>query len=101
MKEARVILPLSGNNNKLLDLVHAKLEQDLCKTFGGCTRTLGQGCWQGDKQNYREEVYIYDVAMLDSTANNMLLDNIAHYAKVAGKQEAVYVRHACGEVIIS
>ena len=102
MREAKIILPVLGNNGLPMDKEHASLEAMLVKQWGGCTRTLGLGLWNTDMDKlYREEVYIYTIAMEVTPKNRGSLQAIADAIGIAARQDAMYVCHADGEVVIS
>ena len=101
MKEAQINLPILGNNGKSLGAAHTTLENMLVTLFGGCTRTIGVGMWQGEDKLYREDVYCYMVAMEATPGNRSALQGIADAIKLAARQDAMYVCHADGDVIIS
>lgn len=99
MKLATLILPTVNNAGEDQSDTHATLQSALCAEFGGFTRTMGEGGWNGPVGVYIDPVAVYSVAMDDSAANRGKLESIAlFYGDLAG-QLAVMVTHANGEVV--
>lgn len=101
MKEARIVMPCASDIDGWGD-IHNRLTRDLCHHFGGCTKTIGSGCWVDPKgKMIAETVLIYDVAMDDTAANVDHLCRIAeHYGRKL-EQHSIYVRYPDGRVFIT
>ena len=100
MQEARIILPLRGNDGQLIDQSHTFLENALLRHWGGCTISNGLGLWKDSESGkvHREMVRIYDVAMESNPITRDVLKAVAIHACRMASQECVYVRHANHEV---
>lgn len=101
MREARIILPVVGNNGEDISQAHEALEVELAQCFGGYTVYEGRGGWvtpEGDLQ--REDVRIYDVAMSGDNGSGYWsnLENIAMRTKLRAGQRSIYVRGPDGVV---
>ena len=99
LRPAKIILPVQDNGGYFLDFAHFKLRSDLAKIWGGCTVTIGQGCWVNEHGKvFDEPVKIYTVAMPVSQSARTTLRNIAIELAAKCGQEAIYVEHADGTV---
>lgn len=93
--------PQEDNEGHSLQRVRCTAEKALAKQFGGFTTTNGKGGWvagNGDLQ--REPVWLITVAYDPSVLNDERLTSVARYIGSAGKQQAVYVRYASGDVAV-
>lgn len=99
--EARIILPVKGNDDHPLKAQHTLLKTQLSKHFGGYTAFQGEGGWLApDQRLYQESVMIYDISMQDTLENCHTLHNIAKHIGSIAKQETMYVRCANDTVAI-
>ena len=104
MKEARIILPLSGNEGQSVEQVHSALKRKLALEFGGFTAVPAFGGWVNPKGELVEEaVYVYDIGCSDvpkrdADAASEALVRIAKWACEAADQVCVYVKDFSGEV---
>lgn len=99
MRTATLILPTVNNDGVDQTDTHQALQFVLCETFGGFTRTMGNGGWKSDTGKlYLDPVAVYGIAMEDSAECRAKLESIAlFYGHMAG-QLAVMVTHAGGDV---
>lgn len=101
MREACVILPQYDNNGASLQRVKRYVEKTLAKQFGGFTCVNAHGGWiNGRGETVQEPVWQFIVACEPTADNDAKLTSIARYIGTEGKQEAVYVRYASGDVQI-
>ena len=100
MRIATFPLPTANNDGVDQTDTHCALQAVLCDTFGGFTRTIGDGGWRSDTGKlYVDPVAIYSIATEDSAIDRARLESIAlFYGHLAG-QLAVMVTHANGEVV--
>lgn len=98
MKLATLILPTVNNDGVDQTDTHCALQAVLCETFGGFTRTMGDGGWVSDTGKlYLDPVAVYSIAMCGSDREK--LESIAlFYGHMAG-QLSVMVTHADGAVV--
>lgn len=99
--EATITLPLFGNkqeDHEGMGLIQ-KVEMMILSTFGGFTRTQGQGQWMNPEGHvYVDDVLVYTIAHDWQGYKAGALTELAKHACVVLKQECIYVRYAHGEV---
>jgi hypothetical protein len=100
MREAVIILPVSYNDGKPMAAVHAWLRNKLCHVFGGFTAHEAVGGWKDPNGRVVIEPVIRYVVGVEYDFDNDTLVNIARDCRRMGNQDAVYVRSACGEVVL-
>lgn len=99
MKEQRIVLPRADNRGNPLDRLRASLEEHLTDIYGGYTILPANGGWRSPSGLvHREPVWIFDVAAPDTAAVRDHLREIASWLANDANQEAIYVRHANGDV---
>jgi hypothetical protein len=98
MKEQRIILPQVSPEGRPLDLTRQCLERALLRNWGGFTLSTGCGGWEHNGRVYREPVWLFDVAAEDTADNRNRLRDVATWLARQADQQAVYVRHASGDV---
>jgi len=102
MREGLVICPKFDNNGNPLETLKDAAVRDMIAAFGGCTIREAQGAWVNpDGKLFVEPVWelvsAYDP---DSLAGDAALTDIAKRIGTEGRQEAVYLRYASGDVEI-
>lgn len=101
MLEAKIILPLEGNNGENIGRAHNYLRASLVANFGGVTVFSGIGHWRDETgETINEVVCAYVTAMKSTQGNNRKLRKLAIVAGREAGQKAVYVRYADGRVSI-
>lgn len=101
MREAMITLPQHDNDRHSLQHVRHYAEKALAKSFGGFTVANAKGGWvNGRGELLSEPVWTFAVAYEPTPANDAKLTSIARYMGTEGKQQAMYVRYASGEVHI-
>ena len=101
MREALIICPQHDNEGNSLQRVKHYAELSLCKAFGGCTVSSAHGSWvDPNGKLVSEPVWQLVSACEPSPENEAKLENIARYIGREGRQQAVYLRHANGNVSI-
>jgi hypothetical protein len=101
MREGLLIVPQRDNDGKSLQHVRHYAELALAKSFGGVTVSNAKGSWVSPSGELVTEPVWQLVAAYEPTAqNDAKLDSVARYVGHEGRQQAVYVRHASGEVSI-
>lgn len=101
MREACIICPQHDNDGQSLQRVLKNSQTALAKQFGGYTCLPGKGGWiNGAGKLQAEPVWQLNVAYEPSAANDAKLESVARYIGHEGRQQAVYVRFASGDVQI-
>lgn len=101
MREAMIILPQHDNARHSLQHVRHYAEKALAAAFGGFTVTNGKGGWINSRgELLSEPVWQFTVACEPTPQDDAKLTSIARYMGTEGKQDAVYVRYASGDVQI-
>lgn len=101
MREAMIVVPHHDNAGKSLQHVHKNAMQYMARHFGGCTSVNATGSWVSSSgQLITEPVWELTSAYAPSAENDDRLTGVARYVGTEGKQQAVYVRYASGDVRI-
>jgi nucleotide-binding universal stress UspA family protein len=102
MRETLVVCPQADNDGNSLEAVKASAVRSMLNAFGGCTvRSSAEGYWQNDEgELFAEPIWELVAATEPTEAAAQSLRQIAEAIGRAGRQYAVYVRHADGEVEI-
>lgn len=103
MREGMIVVPKFDNSQRPLQALHAEVLQGAVEGFGGVTMREAYGAWQDPKtgQKYLEPVVEFVVAYdPDSLDGDAKLTDLARLVGDKGRQEAVYVRYASGDVEI-
>lgn len=99
MKEARLIVPVRGNNGEDLAETHVFVVERLIQHFHGFTVSPGAGQFiNKDGEIVADEVRVYDVAGEDTPDNLRRLEAIARYVAFTADQESIYLRNFSGDV---
>jgi len=92
IREARIVLPRVNLNRK-------EFEGFLVRSFGGFTRTRGDGAWMNPKGGIvLDKVWVYDVAATDTPDTTASLRAICRRMAKAYSQDCVYLRLPGGTV---
>lgn len=101
MREALLIVPEKDNAGHSLAHVKRDAVTNLIYAFGGCTVRKAEGSWLSKEGKlHSEPVFELVAAYEPSQHNDEALERIARVVGEEGKQEAVYVRFASGDVRI-
>lgn len=100
MREGLLIVPQADNSGAPLAAVKHAAMSALVGAFGGCTVRQAEGAWWSGERLYVEPVWEITAAMSPSPENAAILQRIARDVGRDGRQEAVYVRYATGDVEI-
>jgi hypothetical protein len=99
MREGLVIIPQQDNAGHSLKQLRDKAALKLTQSFGGVTIRNAEGLWSDNAGKlYNEPVWELVTAYNPSHANNAVLRDLADTIGHEGKQKAVYVRYANGDV---
>lgn len=99
MREARIILPVNGNDGLSVEGAHKYLKMSLASEFGGFSAIKADGGWVDNDGALQEEpVVIYDVAAPSGVLEDKLLHDIARVAGREAGQICVYVKDFSGNV---
>lgn len=93
MREGRIIIPDLDDGTMLIDF-----QKRLLSSFGGYTRTMGDGGWIDPARPStveEEAIIIYDVAY---NGDNSELFQIAEWAQLYFEQTSIYCRYGNGVV---
>lgn len=101
MREAMVICPMKDNEGVSLEAVRMYAEHEMSTAFGGVTTTASSGSWVSPQgELITEPVWQLVSAMDANEKNDATLKSIAKRILRHGKQQAVYMRAANGDVHI-
>lgn len=101
MREGMVVCPQHDNARRSLQHVKHYAEIALSRAFGGVTAIAAKGSWvNAQGELIQEPVWQLVSAYEPSQANDETLAKVARYIGGEGKQDAVYVRYASGDVDI-
>lgn len=101
MREARLILPVQGNDGQELLPFHLLLRRMLVRTWGGYNSSHVTGGWVDHAGTlYEDEGIAYDVAMEPHEGNNQILRSLAVDFGSRMGQLGVYLRYPSGDVEI-
>ena len=101
LREALVVVPKADNESHSLVALRDKTVGALVDAFGGATVIDANGAWRdGSGKLYNEPVWQFVSAYEPSESHDAVLRNIAQQVGQEGKQLAVYVRYAGGNVEI-
>lgn len=101
MREACIICPQHDSAGHSLQHVKHYAEKALCNAFGGCTTLSAKGSWVDPRgELITEPVWQIIAAYEPNVTDDHKLASVARYIGHEGKQQAVYVRYADGNVEI-
>lgn len=101
MREGLLVIPQADNSGTPLNGVLASAQTFLANTFGGCTTREARGAWVSPSgELFNEPVWEVVAAYEPSPEHDRTLRNLAGYVGKVGKQQAVYLRYASGDVEI-
>lgn len=100
LREARIILPVFGNDGKSLADVHQRLRIFLAMEFEGYTSFSGFGGWMNGASLQEEQIRIYDVAVEGTSEDHLKLLYLCQRLREDAKQDAIYLRDSGGNVHI-
>lgn len=101
MREGCIICPQHDNDGQSLQRVLKHSQEALARQFGGYTCLPGKDGWINNAGKIQTEpVWQLTVAYEPSATNDAKLESVARYIGQEGKQQAVYVRFASGNVSI-
>ena len=91
MDIAQIMFPKYDNQGYKLT-TPTMLKKEICKKFGGCTISDGNGAWISDKGKlYDEPISIIQIAYKNTSKNKKFIKElIVKYGKLS-KQEAVFL----------
>jgi hypothetical protein len=99
MREGLLVIPQADNSGHSLSSLRDKAALKLTQSFGGVTIRNAEGLWSDQAGKlYREPVWELVTAYNPSHSNNAILRDLADNVGREGKQKAVYVRYANGDV---
>lgn len=100
LREATLKMPSHDNDGNLLNDLKVKLEKNILDIFGGFSLQRTESVWldAATGKVYNEPILTYVIAMEQGADNDLKLTGLADLVKLEGKQEAVYVRFADGNV---
>ena len=99
MKEACVIIPKTNNDGQCLEWLRDKTVKHFCQYFGGATVIETQGYWLNDSgELFADAGWQIVTACKDDRRARWHIRYVARDVLIAGKQQAVYMRYASGEV---
>lgn len=95
MFELMVLIPVADNDGSAFSAEdHAAFEAFVIDRFGGITLypNTAVGSWADAGRVYRDNTRVYGIAVRSIT-QGALVAEVAAYAKVAFRQEAIFIRY--------